>query len=580
MIEAILDALTALIFVILAGLALREWARRRGAAELWLLVTFGILAIVTVTGVLLPERRAGVLDLVVRAELLLLVVLPFSMYRFACAFSTPPKWLEWAARALTAAAAVAVLAAGDLPDDGGYLTPSVAAVLVLIVAQWLVLLSAVAVRLWQGGQGQPPIARRRMRLLSLGSVGIAVVIVIAAASSTTEDESSASIVSGLLTITSALAFFAGYLPPPMLRAAWRANSQEEIRNATIALMATSDRQELSRTFLPHIAASVGARAAAMRSNDGTLLGTWGITAEQIARPEAADGEYDVEVPFGTIIVWTTPYTPFFGAEEIDSIRSLGVVIELALERYEAIAQQKAIAERLVAVNQLKNEFVAVVAHDLRSPMSVISGFARTLGHQWELMGDAQKREILTIIAENTESLAVLVEDVLQVARMESGDLRYDMQPFDIVGLASRIVRDFQSLGRQKLRLESEAQLPQAHGDQDRIWQVLTNLVTNAMKFSDDAEVVEISVHQAEGMIKVSVRDRGIGIEPEDQAHVFDKFSRIESVDGSQRVKGTGLGLYICQTVVRAHGGELTVDSNPGEGSTFAFTIPAATESVK
>ncbi len=389
-----------------------------------------------------------------------------------------------------------------------------------------------------------------------------------------------SVLTGLVTIASALAFFAGYLPPPILRAWWRADSQEAIRNATIALMATSSRQDLSETFLPHIAELVGARAAAMRSKDGAILGTWRVTPEAVSSSDGQGEAFDVDVPFGTITVWTTPYTPFFGTEEINSIRSLGAVIELALERYEAIAQQQAIAERLVAVNQLKNEFVAVVAHDLRSPMSVISGFARTLDHQWELMGDDQKREILTIIAENTESLAVLVEDVLQVARIESGDLHYDMQTFDIVGLASRIVRDFQSLGRQRIQLDVEVELPQAFGDQDRIWQVLTNLVTNAMKFSDEAEVVELSVHQAEGMIQVSVRDRGIGIKPADQAHVFDKFSRIETVDGSQRVKGTGLGLYICQTVVRAHGGELTVDSTPGEGSTFAFTIPTATEAAQ
>lgn len=580
MTEAILDALTALIFAVLAALSFREWSRRRGPSELWLLVTFGILAIVTVSGVLLPEGREGVLELVVRGELLLLAVLPFSMYRFACTFSPSPRWLEWAARALTAAAVVAVLAWGDLPEGGADLTLSVATLLVVVVAQWTVLLSSVAVRLWRGGQGQPPIARRRMRLLSLGSVGITLVIAIAAVFSVGEDETAVSVVIGLLTITSALAFFAGYLPPPILRASWRSDSQEEIRNATIALMATSDRQDLSRTFLPHIAALVGARAAAMRSSDGTLLGAWGISTDEIQGFEATDGAIDVEVPFGMITVWTTPYTPFFGTEEIDSIRSLGAVIELALERYEAIAQQQAIAERLVAVNQLKNEFVAVVAHDLRSPMSVISGFARTLDNQWELMGDDQKREILTMIAENTESLAVLVEDVLQVARIESGDLHYDMRPFDIVALVSRIVRDFQSLGRQTIEFDAEADLPQALGDQDRIWQVLTNLVTNAMKFSDEAKTVTLSVRRAEGMIQVAVRDRGIGIKPADQARVFDKFSRIDPVDRSQRVKGTGLGLFICQTVVRAHGGELTVDSNPGEGSTFAFRIPTAEEAAR
>ncbi|MCW2927044.1 MAG: hypothetical protein JWM86_1012, partial [Thermoleophilia bacterium] len=503
-------------------------------------------------------------------------VLPFALHRFASTFRAAPRWLEALAWALTAAAVVGSLAAGDPPPEGADPTPAFQLLALVFAVQWGVLLSAVSIRLWWGGRRQPPVARRRMRLLSAGSLGMAIALGISAGSSSAPEDSGIAVLIALLVIGSALAFFCGYLPPRMMRATWRAESQVEVRRAMIALMATDEEQDLSVTFLPHVAALVGGRAAAMVGREGELLGSWGLAAEEFdpAAPDRAD-MLRVPAPFGEIIVWTTPYTPFFGTDELSTIQSLGVVIELALERYHAIAQQREIAERLVAVNELKNEFVAVVAHDLRSPMSVISGFARTLDQQWDNVADDRKREILRMIAENTETLSVLVEDVLQVARIESGELSYDMKPFKLDALVARIARDLGSLGEHPIDLHVDARLPEALGDEDRQWQVLTNLVTNAMKFSDPSAPVSISVWPRDERIVVSVRDRGIGIRAEDQARVFDKFSRIDPVDRTKRVKGTGLGLFICRSIVEAHGGTLALDSTPGEGSTFSYSLPIA-----
>lgn len=578
--EPFLDVLSAGLLTALAVMSLRAWSRERRAAGLWLVLTFVVLAFVTVSGVVLPdERRSDTIELFLRGEIALLALLPYMLHRFASTFDSRPRWFEHAARALTVIALVAVLWIDELPEEGQPFSTQLTIAASALVLQWTVLLASVAIRLWRGGSKQAAVARQRMRLLSVGAVGI--VIAIAIAATVPDDNATGDSITAVILILSALAFYAGYIPPRALRTAWQAGTQDSIRAATIALMETDQQRDLSTTFLPHVAGLVGASAAAMIRGDGTIIGTWQVTTQQVNVARSLTGAFGdtnvvaVEVPFGQILLWTSPYTPFFGSDELNAIRSMGAIIELALERYESLSQQRTLTERLIKVNELKNEFVAVVAHDLRSPMSVIAGFAHTLDDQWELMPEPRKREILRIIASSTESLALLVEDVLQVARIESGEMRYDKQPFDIVELIERVARDMRALQQHEIEVDIEAGIPKALGDQDRYWQVLSNLVNNAMKFSPPQHPVVIHARNdpRTEMIEVSVEDRGIGISPKDQPTLFDKFVRITPADQAERVKGTGLGLYICKTIVEAHGGKLTVTSTPGQGSTFRFTIP-------
>ena len=234
-------------------------------------------------------------------------------------------------------------------------------------------------------------------------------------------------------------------------------------------------------------------------------------------------------------------------------------------------------ERLRQVDQLKTEFVAMVAHDLRSPMSVISGFADTIHDRWDVLPDVQKLEYLRLISRNTRSLAEFVEDVLQVARMESGELHYDMQAFDARLVVQRIVMDMQ-VAHPELTLSVQApeQLPDVLGDVDRNWQILTNLVSNAMKFSNGEPRIEVELKTlaAEGKLAIAVRDNGVGIADEDLPRLFRRFSRVGPT--RRTVSGTGLGLYIVKSMVEAQGGRIWVDSRPGEGSTFTYTLPFAT----
>jgi PAS domain S-box-containing protein len=237
----------------------------------------------------------------------------------------------------------------------------------------------------------------------------------------------------------------------------------------------------------------------------------------------------------------------------------------------ALAIIRDVTER-VTLDRLKNDFVAMIAHDLRSPMSVIAGFAETLGKRWDRLPAEQRTLLLEGISRNVYSLDHLVEDVLQVARLESGQFSYEMEPFDLGALIERTAGETsESHSGQKIELDVPPSLPLARGDELRNWQILTNLLSNAFKFSASGRPVKVAVTVLADALKVEVIDRGVGIASEDVDRLFNKFSRVSQNGG--KAGGTGLGLYICRLMVEAQGGSIGVASQPGEGSTFYYTIP-------
>jgi signal transduction histidine kinase len=260
--------------------------------------------------------------------------------------------------------------------------------------------------------------------------------------------------------------------------------------------------------------------------------------------------------------------PVFEALVRETAATFNMLLLLERER-EAVA-------RLRALDSLKNEFVGTIAHDLRSPMLVIGNFARMVRDEPDLP-EEQRVVLLDRIITNVDRLSKLVTDVLDVAQIESGDFEYDSKPFDLVDLCRRTLAEtatLQPLRPCSLELPS-GELPPAFGDKDRYWRVITNLLSNAFKFSPETAPVTVRVHQGDEGLHVEVRDSGAGIEPAGVARLFRKFSRLRNTEGGTDVPGTGLGLYICRQFVEAQGGQIWVESARGEGATFHFTVPAA-----
>lgn len=237
------------------------------------------------------------------------------------------------------------------------------------------------------------------------------------------------------------------------------------------------------------------------------------------------------------------------------------------------------AEREVAI--MKNEFVSMVSHELRTPLTSIKGYVDLIvdGEAGEI-NDIQ-REFLEIVQENSDRLVALINDLLDISRIESGRVHLRVEPLEMDEVARGVVYTFRTFAEQQgveLRWEAEEGLVRAAGDRDRVGQVLMNLVSNAIKYSPDGGDVTVMLTRLGGEIKIAVSDTGIGIDPEDQKELFSKFYRVDS-KLTREIGGTGLGLSICKTIVELLGGTVGVESAPGAGSTFWFTLPIAPDDL-
>ena len=227
------------------------------------------------------------------------------------------------------------------------------------------------------------------------------------------------------------------------------------------------------------------------------------------------------------------------------------------------------------LDRMKDEFVLTASHELRSPLTSVQGFAELLLLEREKL-DPKQAETVEVILDNTRHLVRLLNDLLDLARSDAGRLTIRPVPTDTAALVEEAVRTMRAQfdGRaQRLELEIEPDLPRIEADQDRIRQVLVNLLTNANEYCPEGAGIGVKVGRNHADVEIDVTDDGPGI-PEDQlAHIFERFSRGDAGE-TQRVGGTGLGLAISKSLVELHGGTIDAESAPGEGSTFRVRLPA------
>ncbi len=233
------------------------------------------------------------------------------------------------------------------------------------------------------------------------------------------------------------------------------------------------------------------------------------------------------------------------------------------------------ADRLV--EQMKSDFVSTVSHELRTPLTSIYGFAETLLRQDVLFGEDERLTFLDYIASESQRLTQIVDALLNVARLDTGDLQVHLAPTDVRELVDELIQGVQDAGANGHRFVLE--LPQeplaANADRDKLRQVFTILLDNALRYSPDGGTVTVGVERHDDTVEVSVADEGIGIPQSDQDQIFRKFYRGTDVESRTGAGGTGLGLFIARGLVTAMGGRIWVESREGEGSTFAFELPAA-----
>lgn len=248
----------------------------------------------------------------------------------------------------------------------------------------------------------------------------------------------------------------------------------------------------------------------------------------------------------------------------------------ATKKYEAQLEKEKniIAEnqRLQNVSKQKDDFISMASHELKTPVTSIKAFAQLLEHDFAKQQNAQGAKMLARMNTQIIKLTSLIEDLLDVTKIEGGKLQYHLADFDLNEMIHDCVREMQLTTKtHKIKVDVHG-VEIIYGDRDRIGQVLTNLLSNAIKYSPEANDILVFTSRAKKFISVHVRDFGIGITKQKQSKVFERFFRVTGVK-EDTYPGLGLGLYISSEIIKRHGGTVSVKSIIGKGSTFSFKLP-------
>lgn len=226
------------------------------------------------------------------------------------------------------------------------------------------------------------------------------------------------------------------------------------------------------------------------------------------------------------------------------------------------------------VEDMKLDFVALAAHELRTPITVIKGYIEILEDELGNSADAKQKEFFNKLEISANQLSAIINNILHVSRIEHGNLNLKPEPTDWVALIKSVSQNLAKKAQttnKKILLKTTGTIPQVSVDRMSITEVITNLVDNALKYSPDGTRITISISVNNNMVETSVMDQGAGIPENDLDKLFVKFFRSHHTRGSHA--GTGLGLYMCKGIIEAHGGTIWVNSKEGEGSTFGFALP-------
>ena len=550
------------LFAAIAVVCVRQWGRQRAATALWAALAFVTLSWVILAGHILPAEPQNLAERVVqRIDLAFLLLFPYLLYRFAIAFEPTSRALAHFVDTLSVTLVTATFLLPSVPAEGGAWSWWFVAYVVGFLMHWSVLLIIVAIRLWRAGRAEASVARKRMQMLAFGSAALIAALLLSVAAG--EEDSSLALVVALLGTVSGVTFLLGFAPPASLRLLWRRPEQIRMQDAIGELMAATNDADVAARVLPPMASMVGARAIALEWTDGTLIGTYGAideTSGDVAR---------WELPFGRLTVRTSTFAPFFGDEERKLLTALGSLTGLALDRARLFAQERAAHEMLLRADELKNQFVALAAHELRSPVGAIYGLSETITLRGDQLAPEQLEELQSSLTVQIRRLRELVEQLLDLSRLDAEAVVIRPQRVRVRDRLEEIVDSVSPLESVPIGLEVDPSL-EAELDVEALDRIVSNLILNACRYGRPP--VLVSAAKEHGTLRVTVQDRGPGVPMEFVPQLFDRFARSGASAASP---GTGLGLAIARSYARAHSGEVTYRPAAPQGAAFELSLPAS-----
>jgi signal transduction histidine kinase len=236
--------------------------------------------------------------------------------------------------------------------------------------------------------------------------------------------------------------------------------------------------------------------------------------------------------------------------------------------------------RFYEAEEMKSTFISVISHELKTPVSLIKGYASTLAREDAHWDVATVREGLQVIDEEADRLNALINNLLDASRIQAGAFKLEKGDVALPSLAEKVVESFRlQTTNHRFVLDFPADYPVVSGDTERLRQVLNNLLSNAIKYAPAGGEIRVGGWADGQNVTVYVADQGIGISPEEQGKLFQRFYRLDS-SLRRGTQGAGLGLYLCKSIVEAHGGRIWLRSEPGKGTTVFFTLPVDGDNEK
>jgi signal transduction histidine kinase len=576
---AFLQNLAAAGFVALGVAIAYRWYRERGRAQAMLALALITLAVVAGLGRFAdPQHPSLILSVI---EIAGFLVSGYFVLLFRNEF-IPLRRREFQAANLLLGLSIVVGIVDVilLPRSDSWVTTLIG---LELIGTWAIFTGEPIVRFWLASRRLPAVQRARMRFLSFGFAVLIAILFISVLGGSALRSPTAIIVTELIVLAVVPAIYVSFAPPALLRRIWRMSEEDELRAAIQDLLIFSPtRNVLAERAITWAVRLLGGNAGFITDPRGNVMAHSGIDparaahllAVHTAEPEQSpDRVVVVPLPLtdgqGSLGVVAGPFTPLFGTEEIAQLRAYAFSVSAGLERAR-------VTERMAAIESNKTQFLNLASHELRGPVTVIRGYVSML--EGGLLGQLNERgrKAAGVMSAKVSEMNELIEEMIEAARLEDGGLNLKLVEADLRDIARAAAESVAPMvdPSHTLELDLPDRRVRVNVDADRTKTIIANLLSNAIKYSPAGGPVALEVKARGGVARVAVSDRGLGIANENMATLFTRFGRVITPE-TEHLKGTGLGLFLGRQLARLQGGDITVMSTAGQGSTFTLHLPAA-----